>query len=137
MPFQMGASSGDPFLEGISIYILKPMYISIVHFLVGNYDCIQSNMMLTTAVVLYAPLGHFTFLESIDILQHLKSELQTLKHTKNRTVGLQCTSDNNEPNMWRALILEIGLLLVYQVVINVKLPIYYIAFLVFSLLFLN
>ena len=43
------------------------MYISIVHFLVGNYDCIQSNMMLTTAVVLYAPLGHFTFLESIDI----------------------------------------------------------------------
>ena len=94
MPFQMGASSGDPFLEGISIYILKPMYISIVHFLVGNYDCIQSNMMLTTAVVLYAPLGHFTFLESIYILQHLKSELQTLKHTKNRTVGLQCTSDS-------------------------------------------
>ena len=77
MPFQMGASSGDPFLEGISIYILKPMYISIVHFLVGNYDCIQSNMMLTTAVVLYAPLGHFTFLESIYILQHLKSELQS------------------------------------------------------------
>ena len=99
MPFQMGASSGDPFLEGISIYILKPMYISIVHFLVGNYDCIQSNMMLTTAVVLYAPLGHFTFLESIDILQHLKSELQTLKHTKNQTVGLQCISDYNEPNM--------------------------------------
>ena len=56
-------------------------------------------MMLTTAVVLYAHLEHFTFLESIDILQHLKSELQTLKHTKNRTVGLQCTSDYTEPNM--------------------------------------
>ena len=76
-------------------YIVYILYISIVHFLVGNYDCIQSNMMLTTAVVLYAPLGHFTFLESIYILQHLKSELQTLKHTKNRTVtmyiGLQWT----------------------------------------------
>ena len=111
-------------------YIVYILYISIVHFLVGNYDCIQSNMMLTTAVVLYAPLGHFTFLESIYILQHLKSELQTLKHTKNRTVGYNVhrTTMNQiceEHWSWK---------LICYSSINVK---FYIAFLIFSLLFLD